>query len=502
MLGRIPFISLLLAIIHTSAGLLILIFSSWFIAACALVPANFNYMLPAVIIRGLALVRIGAGYGHMWLAHHDLLGRTTWLRSELFSRLKDKYLPTRAGDVERLATQTETLSSIWVGWVAHQASAVVLIVLSVAIVSSLALPGTQVMWMMALSWMLLTGWLVFYGLRIAQKQVQQETDFRFQSEHFLSSSSLWHMQLKEHQGKFPSAPDLRKVWRDHQRIESAGQWALWCMQGLSIVGLLMLFILNDNQGFHQPTSLIVPMLLLSITDWLGRPLTTAAHFGRYRKANEAVQLNEGEALPDVVGDEATHHIGLKDFQSAYLTKGMDAELPAKGLVILSGPSGCGKSSLLLALAGMTQSRGSLFFDGKPVKAGRRKNWIYVEQSPVILEATLKMNLAPNNRQLADDDAQQALSLVGLGYLTDLEAWLGKGGRRLSGGEARRLSLARTWLANPAVWLIDEPFEGLDQDNIEGVAHSLIAQSKTSLVIVATHVLPDVVHKESPVLIKM
>lgn len=502
MLGRIPFISLLLAIIHTSAGLLILIFSSWFIAACALMPANFNYMLPAVIIRALALTRIGAGYGHMWLAHHDLLGRTTWLRSQLFSRLKDKYLPTRAGDVERLATQTETLSSFWVGWVAHQASAVVLIMLSVGIVSSLALPGTPIMGVMACSWLLLTVWLVGYGLRTAKKQMRGETEFRFQSEHFLNSSSLWHMQLNEHNGRFPSAPDLRSVWRDHQRIESAGQWALWCLQGLAIVGLLTLFWLNKNQGFNDPTSLIVPMLLLSITDWLGRPLTTAAHYGRYRQAYESVDKNEGEPLPQGVSGEAQQHIALKDFQSAYLSRGVNATLPAKGLVILSGPSGCGKSSLLLALAGMTQAQGSLYFDGKQVEAGRRENWVYVEQSPFVLEATLKMNLAPNNLKLADDDAHQALHEFGLAHLSELEMWLGKGGRRLSGGEGRRLSLARAWLAKPAVWLIDEPFEGLDKANVEGVAESLLTQSKTSLVIIATHVLPPMVAENAPLTIEM
>ena len=50
------FITVLLAVLHGGAGLAILIVSSWFIAACAVAPVNFNYMLPAVVIRALALM--------------------------------------------------------------------------------------------------------------------------------------------------------------------------------------------------------------------------------------------------------------------------------------------------------------------------------------------------------------------------------------------------------------------------------------------------------------
>ena len=84
---RTPWITLLLAIIHGATGLFILVISAWFIAACAIAPAGFNYMLPAVVIRALALLRIASGYGHMWAGHRDLLVRTAWLRHRLFKRL-------------------------------------------------------------------------------------------------------------------------------------------------------------------------------------------------------------------------------------------------------------------------------------------------------------------------------------------------------------------------------------------------------------------------------
>ena len=487
---RWPILSLLLAILHTSAGLLILIFSSWFIAACALMPVNFNYMLPAVIIRALALTRIGAGYGHMWLAHHDLLGRTTWLRSELFARLKNSYLPNRSGDVERLATQTETLSSIWVGWVAHQASGVVLTLLAVAIPSYLMLPGALAMWCMGLLWALITVWLVAYGLKKAQLQAQQEAEFRFASEHFFNSSSLWHIQLQEHQGRFVQPPDLNRVWQQHQAIDSAGQWALWLMHGAAIVLLMLLFILNEGVGLGEATSLIVPMLLLSITDWLGRPLTTAAHYGRYQQAKQAVMQNDAVALPRQAAGNAKDNITLEDFQASTMATGVSASLPASGLVLLSGPSGCGKSSLLKALAGLVDAKGQMLFDGNKATVGRRADWLYVDQSPQVLEATVRGNLILAGDVHQDDHLLSTLQQFGLAAMTDLDEWLGKGGRKLSGGEARRLSLARTALANPTVWLVDEPFEGLDEANQRSIAQALLTLSADRLVVVATHVIPD------------
>ena len=81
------FITVLLAVLHGGAGLAILIVSSWFIAACAVAPVNFNYMLPAVVIRALALLRIGSGYAHMWVGHKHLLQLTSLLRVQLFERL-------------------------------------------------------------------------------------------------------------------------------------------------------------------------------------------------------------------------------------------------------------------------------------------------------------------------------------------------------------------------------------------------------------------------------
>ena len=142
-----------------------------------------------------------------------------------------------------------------------------------------------------------------------------------------------------------------------------------------------------------------------------------------------------------------------------------------------------------ALAGLVPAQGELLFDDNTVAAGRREGWVYVEQSPCILEATLKMNLNPAEKPMTPEVMTQALAQFGLESLTNPDEWLGQGGRRLSGGESRRLSMARALLAEPDVWLVDEPFEGLDERNQQLVEAGLLQAAGGNLVIVATHVLP-------------
>ena len=233
----------------------------------------------------------------------------------------------------------------------------------------------------------------------------------------------------------------------------------------------------------------MPILLLSITDWLGRPVGTAAHLGKYRQAAQALKRDDAAPLPPMVQGAPEQKIELQYFQAQTMPHGISATLPVSGLVVLLGTSGCGKSSLMKALAGLVPAHGELLFDGSTVAAGRREGWVYVEQSPRILEATLKMNLNPAEKTMTAEAMSQALAKFGLQTLTNTDEWLGQGGRRLSGGESRRLSLARAQLAEPDVWLVDEPFEGLDERNLQLVEAGLLQAADNNLVIVATHVLP-------------
>jgi NitT/TauT family transport system ATP-binding protein len=132
---------------------------------------------------------------------------------------------------------------------------------------------------------------------------------------------------------------------------------------------------------------------------------------------------------------------------------------------LIGPSGCGKSTLLRVIANLIEpTSGQIsIFDRTPEEARRARQFGFVFQDPVLLpwksaeaNVALPMRVAGATRQAARDRAALLLELVGLGgFEKNLPA-------TLSGGMARRVAIARALTLNPAVLMLDEPFNGLDE----------------------------------------
>ncbi|MDX8477399.1 ATP-binding cassette domain-containing protein [Mesorhizobium sp. VK24D] len=158
-------------------------------------------------------------------------------------------------------------------------------------------------------------------------------------------------------------------------------------------------------------------------------------------------------------------------------------LPAQGLVAIVGPSGSGKSTLLRRLAGLEQ-RGMSGADGL---AGEEIAWVSTDS--FVPEGTLAEAIAWNAGAMTRDRLEDAAGAIGL--LDDallpggLDARLDKGGANLSGGQRLRIAVARAALAGRAV-LADEPTAKLDRETAEAVRRTLLAMSRSRLVVVATH----------------
>jgi tungstate transport system ATP-binding protein len=131
-----------------------------------------------------------------------------------------------------------------------------------------------------------------------------------------------------------------------------------------------------------------------------------------------------------------------------------------------GPNGAGKSTLLLALARLLRpSQGEVYFRGQPLEAldelAYRRRIALVLQEPLLLDVSAFDNVAAGlrYRKLPRTEiarrVEEWLGRLGVAHLRD------RSSRKLSGGEAQRVSLARAFAIQPEVLLLDEPFSALD-----------------------------------------
>jgi ABC-type Fe3+/spermidine/putrescine transport system ATPase subunit len=151
--------------------------------------------------------------------------------------------------------------------------------------------------------------------------------------------------------------------------------------------------------------------------------------------------------------------------SAGFTFSVDSLSIASGeRVFVVGPSGSGKTTLLKALAGLLQnSTGKLYIDGDLIDTSRssanQKNMMYLSQDlglwPHLTSRQHLAFVASRGKSLQDDGAHLWLDLVGLQHRYDSRP------HQLSGGEQKRLALARALAAEPQYLFLDEPFANID-----------------------------------------
>lgn len=161
-----------------------------------------------------------------------------------------------------------------------------------------------------------------------------------------------------------------------------------------------------------------------------------------------------------------------------------------GLHAITGPTGSGKSSLLLGLIGQVPvSTGAILADGAPFFAGAINHVIgWAGQSVALFPGTLRDNLAMGG---ADDTRMIAmLEAMHLGPIVaargGLDLALDHRGSGLSGGERRRIGLARAMLSGRPILFLDEPTADLDADTAAAIRALLVDRAGDHMIVVATH----------------
>ncbi|SFR53759.1 thiol reductant ABC exporter subunit CydD [Litoreibacter janthinus] len=171
----------------------------------------------------------------------------------------------------------------------------------------------------------------------------------------------------------------------------------------------------------------------------------------------------------------------------------DMRIEAGESVALMGPSGAGKTSALRLMAGLSAPEsGQVSVADRTLDASNADAWRarigWMPQSPHFLNASLRQNLTLGRGGDPDRALQQAaVADVVAALPAGLNTKLGETGGGLSGGEARRVTLARAIHGMPDIILADEPTADLDAQTAQAVADGLLAQARRgATLIIATH----------------
>lgn len=303
------------------------------------------------------------------------------------------------------------------------------------------------------------------------------------------------------------ADDLRDRTMTVLRIAflSSAVLELFAALGVAIMAVFVGFTLLGalNFGTWGGLTLAEGVFLLLLAPAFFQPLRDLAAAWHDRISAQAVArdliADEALALPAIpgAGRQARPLTGAIAFAGGRF-RGRDLppfDLEPGEAVALTGPSGSGKTTLIEMLAGLLPSDGALRVGGHPIGDANADGWraglSLISQRVHFLDLSLRQNLTLG-RDCSDDDIRAALDLAQAAPLVarlpeGLETRLGENGAGVSGGEARRLTIARAALRQAPVVLADEPTADLDDATAGAVIAALLAlHGQGATLIAASH----------------
>lgn len=256
--------------------------------------------------------------------------------------------------------------------------------------------------------------------------------------------------------------------------------------------------------------LLVPLLMVRMEALDGirqglierQPVLDAAHQllslpASPARATDAVKLDLSVVTGHVVFDDLCF---VPPGASRPVVDGVTLDIPAGSIVGICGPSGSGKSSLVRLLLRLDEpTRGRILLDGTPLEQidpdQLPQIFGVVRQTAQLLERPVRHNLGLGlEPPPSDDTMRQALRAVALDGLAgepgagerDLDTGYRKNPPNFSGGEHRRLLMARMLVQDAPIAVLDEPEAGLPSATAEEILRAVVAEAHGRTVVVVTH----------------
>jgi len=508
-----------LALLSTLSGIGLLAVSGHFITSMALAGASgaaINYYTPAALIRLLAITRTGGRYAERLITHEATLRVLARWRVWLFGRLVP-LAPAGLGGLRsaqlfsRLRADVDALEHAYLGALIPLlvAAVVTCMVLAVALFY-LPLLAVWLLLPLAVGGLLLPRWAMRKGATAGTTAVECAETLRVLAADGLrgrAELALYGTELAHGERVMAASERLQQARRQTNRLQAIGGAGVALAAQLAVVGVLLIGLPGLRATTLAPADLTMLVLLAMAAFDAIAPLPEAwAQLGATLAAARRVFALADTAPPVIEPPTASplahdHGLVIRRLRLRYGARepwaldGVDLDLPQGHRLALVGVSGAGKSSLLGALLRLYPYQGSIMLGGTPLDAWQgddvRACIAVVDQQPYLFDASLRDNLRVARADATDEQLHEVIAKAQLdAYVASLpqglDTWVGENGVRVSGGEARRIAIARALLVDAPILVLDEPTEGLDAGTAAQLYQALAVAMQGRSVLLITH----------------
>ena len=512
-------LGILLALITVLSNVTLMALSGWFITSMAIAGVagvSIDYFSPAAGIRGLSIARTTSRYAERVITHEATFRVIAELRHWFYLHLEplapavlQRY---HSGDLlSRIRADIDTLENVYIRIIVPITVAIIAGGLFILFLSrydsTLAL---LVLLMFVIAGVITPLWINKLSAKPAQEKVELSSELRTQvidsvqgmgellvygaAPQQIEKVNQLSKQLLEKQSKLASHFAL-------------SQSILSLCTNIAMIGVVIIAIpLVEKETLSSPNLVMLTLFTLaSFEAILSLPLAFQTLPETLAAARRIFTLVD--AQPEVIEPEADsptpanndivfNHVSFAYTEHNTVLNDLSFSLPQGKRLGIVGRSGIGKSSIVsLLLRFWKPTAGSITYGGHDLSQYKgddiRQYFSVVTQQSHFFNSTIKSNLLLAKRKASDVEVEQVCKVAQIhDFIVSLpegyDTWVGEAGLKLSGGQLKRLTIARALLKDSPVLILDEPGEGLDSQTEIKLLNALFEYKKETSILLITH----------------
>jgi len=508
--------AILLAAATTLAGIGLMSTSGYLISRAAQRPMLVDLFMVTAAVRFFGISRAVVRYTERLVSHDFTFRILADLRSILYKSLDTKpiawLIGHKSGDMlARLVTDIETLQNSYLRIIIPAMAASFIILLTVIGLSLFS-------WQLAfatLIFLLISGIaLPFLAITISKGAGEREVSLKSEMKELLVDHLQGIQEMHWMNQKQNSIDEVEKKQKQLNLLQYKNAGISGLLEGLhnfaAFLGMfvvLMLAIPLINSG--EIKGVMLAMLTLGVLSSFEAVQNLGNAFqqlGTYKKTARRIfnitdspkEEQEYSIITDLLPEPSIVFDKVSfSYETEHITlKNISFQVAANSKTAIVGSTGCGKSTLINLLLKLWEPQsGTIFINRNNIGNIRadelRKIFSVVSQETYVFNRSLRDNLLIAKPDSSDEELNSVLENIFPGaFSANLDTLLGNHGLRLSGGERKLLSIARAWLKDAPIWILDEPTANLDVHTERKILEIVHKATANRTLIIVTHRLVD------------